>query len=542
MMNRRATGRTTRRVVCAVGGACALLTSLAALGIEPPPASQPAGPQHAAIVTIKDEINDITLESLKRRIDQARQTGAALVVLEMDTPGGLASSALDICTYLKNITDLKTVAWINPSAYSAGSMIALSCNEIVMSSASKIGDCAPIIISPTEGLKELGGTERAKAESPILKEFRDSSHRRGYDPLLCEAMVRMGSEIWWLENGPGGERKFVLKRDKEQLMAEAGSNWRPVKTIHDPVSNTDIDLRQPIVEKRDLLTLTQTEALAYGFAKAIVSNERELRACYDIIGTIPRFTQNWAEGIADFLSSPFVRTILMMLIALGVYAEFQAPGHFVGAAVALVALLIFLGAPYLTGLADMWEVLLVLIGLILIAIELFVIPGFGIAGILGIILLLVGLIATFVPAEPGPIIIPRMPATWLGLKTGLQVVFGGLALAMVAAWFLNKYLPQIPGARGLFLPPAPPAVSTAAPGVGDAGLADAFAPPGETESIVHLGDVGIALTKLRPAGKAQINGRRVDVITQGQMLDEGCPLEIVEVSGSRIVVREKHQT
>jgi membrane-bound serine protease (ClpP class) len=518
--------------VCAVAGA------FMAIGAEIPQASQPSQAPHAAIITIKDEINDVTLESLKRRVAQARQAGATLVVFEMDTPGGLVHSALEICTFIKNTTDIKIVAWVNPSAYSAGAMIALSCNEVVMSSASKVGDCAPIIISPTEGLKELGGTERAKAESPILKEFRDSAHRRGYDPLLCEAMVRMGSEIWWLENGPGGERKFALKREKEQLMSEADSAWRPVKTIHDPVSGADIDLRQPIVEDRDLLTLTQTEACVFGFAKAIVSNERELRARYDIAGEMPRFEQNWAEGIADFLSSPLIRTILMILIALGAYAEFQAPGHFLGLAVAVVALVIFLGAPYLTGLADVWEILLVLAGIILIGLEIFVIPGFGIAGIIGIMLLLIGLIATFVPVEPGPVIIPRMPATWLGLKTGLQVVFGGLALALVGAWFLNKYLPKIPGGRELFPQPPRDAAPAAASGPTDAYLTTGSG----MQSVVQPGETGIALTKLRPAGKAQINGRRVDVITQGQMLDEGCPVEVIEVSGIRIVVRETRKS
>jgi membrane-bound serine protease (ClpP class) len=501
-------------------------------------ASQPSQTQRGAIITITDEINDITLTSMKRRVDDARRLGASLVVFKMDTPGGLASSALEICTYLKNLTDVKTVAWVDPSAYSAGSLIALACDEVVMASASKIGDCAPIIISPTEGLKELGGTERAKAESPILKEFRDSAHRRHYDPLLCEAMVRLGYEIWWLEDGAGGERRFVLKRDKEELMSEEGSRWRPVKTIHDPVSGTDIALRQPVVEDRDLLTLTQTEALAFGFAKAIVSNERELRAYYNLVGDIPRLESNWAEVVADFLSSPFVRTVLMMLIALGIYAEFHAPGHFVGAGVALVALLIFLGAPYLTGLADVWEILLVSIGLVLLAAEIFVIPGFGVTGILGILLVLVGLIATFVPAEPGPVIIPRMPTTWLGLKTGMQVVFGGLALAVAAAWVLNKYLPRIPGARGLFLAPAPPAIDAAAAARSHAvPPPDVFAPPGTAQSVVQRGDAGTALTKLRPAGKALINGHRLDVITEGQMLDEGCPVEVVEVSGNRVVVR-----
>ncbi|HKQ46972.1 MAG TPA: NfeD family protein [Phycisphaerae bacterium] len=481
-----------------------------------------------AIVTIEDEINDVTLASMKRRVEQAREDGADLIVFEMNTPGGLVSSALEICTYIKNITDLKTVAWVKPSAYSAGAMISLACNEVVMASASKMGDCAPIVISPTEGLQELGKTERAKAESPILKEFRDSAHRRGYDPLLCEAMVRQGYEIWWLEKGPGGERRFVLKDEKEKLLGEKNSPWRPVEKMKDPVSGGELDVRQPVVEDRDLLTLTQSEAVAFGFAKAIVSSENELRSHYGITGVLERFTTTWSEDVADFLSSPVVRTILMMLIMLGVYAEFNAPGHFVGGAVALIALMVFLGAPYITGVADAWEILLVVLGVILLGVEIFVLPGFGVAGILGILLIFVGFIATFVPAEPGPIIVPRMPGTWLGLKTGLQVVFGGLLLAMVGMWALNKFLPKMPGARGLFLAPA------SATNIVAAGL-DIPAGP---QQIVQLGDRGRTLTQLRPAGKAQINGRRVDVIAQGLMIDDGREVEIVEISGGRVVVRE----
>jgi membrane-bound serine protease (ClpP class) len=499
----------------------------------------PGTPQRAVIVTIKDEINDITLASMKRRVEEARTAGMTMIVFEMDTPGGLASSALEICTYIKNVSDMKTVAWVEPAAYSAGAMIALACNEIVMSRASKIGDCAPILISPTEGLKELGKTERAKAESPILKEFRDSAHRGHYDLLMCESMVRLGNEIWWMENGPSGERRFVLERDKDALAAEEGSAWRPVRKMLDPVSKTELEVRQPIVEERDLLTLTQSEAVAYGFAKAIVSTEGELRTHYGITGEIIRHVPNWAEIIADFLSSPIVRTVLMMLIALGAYAEFQAPGHFVGAGVAVVALIIFLGAPYLTGLADVWEILLVLLGVILLAVEIFVIPGFGVAGILGIVLILIGLIATFVPAEPGPVIVPRMPGTWLGLKTGIQVVFGGMALSLVGMWLLNKYLPQIPGARGLILPPARPTTPA------EAGLAGAHSPASALGSgpsaYVQLGDTGKTLTKLRPAGKAHINGRRLDVIAQGQMIEEGVRVEVVEIEGVRIVVREVRQ-
>lgn len=486
-----------------------------------------ATPRTAAVITIKDEINDVTYSSLVRRVDEAREKGATLLILEMDTPGGLVSSALDICTYLKNLTDMHTVAWVKPSAFSAGAMISLACNEIVMASASKIGDCAPILLSPTDGLQELGETERAKIESPILKEFRDSAHRRHYDLHLCEAMVRMGSEIWWIEKKDGSDRRFVTKEDKEQLLEEEGSAWKLVEKMSDPVTGESLSVRQPVVEDRDLLTLTQSEAVAFGFAKAIVSNENELKSFYRIPGELARLTPNWAEGVADFLSSPIIRTILMMLIGLGIYAEFNAPGHFVGGAIALAALFVFLGAPYITGLADMWEILLVAFGLILIGLEIFVIPGFGIAGIAGILFVFVGFIATFVPAEPGPIIVPRLPGTWLGLKTGLQVVFGGTALAIGGAWVLNRYLPKIPGGRSLLLAPAAPTSAAVA------GIPMSLTAP----SPVELGDIGRTLTSLRPAGKAQINGRRVDVIAQCELIDPDNEVEVVDMSGGRVVVR-----
>ncbi len=560
--------RHARLAVLAILGWVALdLAFGSQAGADQPEAASKPAVHHAAIIPIEDEINDITLASLQRRVEQARQAGKDTIVFQMDTPGGMANSALEICTYIKNISDLKTIAWVCPDAYSAGVMIALSCGEVVMASASKMGDCAPIVISPTEGIQELGETERAKAESPILKEFRDSAHRRGYDPLLCEAMVRKGNEIWWLEDGPGGERKFVLQRDKEKLMGEEGSRWRPVATIFDPISNKDIELRQPVVEERDLLTLTQTEALAFGFAKAIVSTESELRQYYGIEGDLTRYATNWAEGLADFLSSPLIRTILMMLIGLGVYAEFHAPGHLFGALVALIALLIFLGAPYMTGLADAWEILLVLVGVILLAVEVFVIPGFGIAGVLGILLILVGLIATFVPAEPGPVVVPSMtPGTWLGLKTGIQVVFGGLAMALAGMWLLNKYLPRIPGARGLFLPPAAADFASAGPaaydfaaegsssglagrgsaavdgaaGAGGVAVERSLTAPdgGASRRPFRKGDLGTRVPELRPAGKATINGRRADVIAEGQMIEQGMEVEVVDVEGARIVVRE----
>ena len=227
----------------------ALATMGASAGAQEP---TPATIQKVAIIPIEDEINDVTFLSLKRRVEQATEDGATLILFEMDTPGGLVTSALDICHYIKNLTDLKTVAWVRPHAYSAGAMISLACDEVIMSSSSRMGDCAPIIVSPTDGLQTLGETERAKAESPILKEFHDSALRHGYDRLLCESMVRTGNEIWWLEDTSDGERRFVRRSKKEQLLSEEGGSWQLVQSMLDPITGLEIEVMQPVVQARDL--------------------------------------------------------------------------------------------------------------------------------------------------------------------------------------------------------------------------------------------------------------------------------------------------
>ena len=150
---------------------------------------------------------------------------AALLLLGV---GGLVTSALDISKLIKKLPDegIRTVAWVNDQAYSAGALISVAAQEILMSSTASIGDCAPIMVSPVGGMTELGETERAKAESPILQEFRDSAIRNDYDTLLCRAMVTVGVEFWWLENIESGEREFVDANKKKELIDDTDDPLR----------------------------------------------------------------------------------------------------------------------------------------------------------------------------------------------------------------------------------------------------------------------------------------------------------------------------
>jgi membrane-bound serine protease (ClpP class) len=220
-----------------------------------------------------------------------------------------------------------------------------------------------------------------------------------------------------------------------------------------------------------------------------------------------------------------VRGFLLIIVFLGAYVEFHTPGVGVAGLVALIALAIFIGAPFLTGLANVWEIVLIALGVGLLLLELFVIPGFGIAGIAGLFCIMAGLVATFIPEQPGtpiPNFFPAWPGTVEGLKQGLIVLVSAMALSLVGMVMLSKYLPTMPFFREVV--PANPMPSEVA-------VEDPY------RGAAHIGDVGKTESVLRPAGKARFGSLLVDVVTQGDLIDAGTMVEVVERRGNRVVVR-----
>ncbi|UCG33748.1 MAG: hypothetical protein JSU68_03755, partial [Phycisphaerales bacterium] len=344
------------------------------------------------VITIANEITEVTLKSLERRIDQAVADGADMIVFDIDTPGGIVYTTLEICTKIKNLSDVFTVAWINPKAFSAGAIISLACDEIVMSSRSTIGDSQPIMIGPG-GAAGVPEDIEAKMTSPLIEEVRDSARRNGYDMDLCLAMIRPEVEIFWLENTDTGERRFVDRAGRDELFAieptegpqrikesDIGDNasvttrttYKPGQRVSDSASQTAWryvksapgldEIAQPIVSDRLLLTMTQDEAVAFGFARGIVASLDDFRNLYLIDGPFQKLDYSWSEHMVAWLSSPLVRGVLFILILMGAYTEFKSPGLGVPGLVALVALAIFLGAPYLTGIASIVDIIILLAG------------------------------------------------------------------------------------------------------------------------------------------------------------------------------------
>jgi membrane-bound serine protease (ClpP class) len=472
----------------------------------------------AAVIYIEDEINDYTREDLSRRMRKAREAGAEAIIIDIDTYGGAVSSALDISRAIKQ-ADYPIIAFVRTKAISAGALIAVARDAIYMADATLIGDAAPIMISQG-GPQTLGETERAKAESPILEEFRDSARRAGYSPLLLECMVSLAKEVYWIENA-AGERRLVDAEGHEKLSKEG---WKPV-----------IPERNPLDGKNALLTLDSTVAEQVGLSRGTVPSADAAAAAVGWQVT-QRYKRTAGDRVVAFLSKQQVAFLLITVLSISIYVALHTPGQGFPEVLVVVCLTVLLGVPLLTGYAAWWEVLCVLLGVVLLAVEIFVLPGFGVPGITGIVLVLFGLTMTLVPPLPPglPGILPAIELSWRPVVRALSVVTGAFAASLVISFFLGKYLPSLPFGRRLVLTAT---VGETLSGPGHVAL------EGESGGLVSVGSRGVAATDLRPGGQVlffdpAIKGdRAVDVVCDIGFIAAGSKVIVKALRGQEVVVR-----
>jgi membrane-bound serine protease (ClpP class) len=408
-------------------------------------------------------IIDLGLAPFVRRVlDEAAEAGAAAVVLEINTFGGRVDAAVLIRDALLGAR-LRTVAFVNKRAISAGALISLAAETIAMAEGGTIGAATPVQIGqPGGGAQPV----EEKSVSYMRKEFRATAEARRRPPLIAEAMV-------------------------------------------------DADVAIPgVIAKGKLLTLTTTEALKHKVADFRADS---LEAVLDRLGlgnaVVRRASVNWAEQLVRFLTHPVFSSVLMTVGILGIIVELRTPGFGVPGAVGILSLAAFFWGHWLVRLAGWEELLLTAVGLAFLAAELFVIPGFGVPGILGILAIVAGLTLSLIGAG----------ATGHTILAALGRAALALLVAMGASLVLLRFLQQLPWGRRLVLEP------------GLAALAgDARAP--ETDRR-WLGRRGTAASPLRPAGIADLEGERVDVVSQGEYIEAGEPIEVVSVEGNRVVVR-----
>ena len=495
----------------------------------------PRGFDRAVVIPIHKEITEVTFDSVQRRIERIRADKSPLVLIELDTPGGALGPTLEICRALKDLRDsgVRVYAWVNKQAYSAGTIIALATEGILMAPNASLGDCQPISLG-VEGAGAVSESIEAKVLSPLLAELRDSARRNGYDMDMLLALIRPEVQLYWVENTATGERRFVDASTRDELFGvtaqtqpadprrtvESRTTWRYVENAP-PLGK----IRQPVDDARELLTLSTEEALTYGLSLATAGSVSELRELFGVVGAIERMENSTMESIVSWLAQPAVRSILFLLMVMGFYVEFHTPGFGLAGTVGLTAMALFLGAPYLAGFAVGWEVVLVLLGLALLVVEIFVLPGSGVAGIVGLCLLGVGLLASFIPEEPGSSGWPQwptLPMSYAYLQRGVYSLAAGLVGSLAGMWLLARYLPRARLATRL-IPPNPSREEIE--------IDDPY------DGIAQVGDIGRTEGPLRPAGKARFGAVLVDVVSEGEYIDKSVRVEVTRREGNRVVVR-----
>jgi membrane-bound serine protease (ClpP class) len=399
---------------------------------------------------------------VERVLNEAAQADAAAVVLDIDTFGGRVDAAVQIRDALLE-TKLRTVAFVNKRAISAGALIALSTRTIAMTPGGTIGAAAPVQAG-APGAAAMPVQE--KTVSYVRKEFGATAEARGRPQLLAEAMVDADVEV------PG------------------------------------------VIDKGKLLTLTTDEALKHKVADFRADTLDGLLQQLDLAGAdVRRPMPHWAEQLVRLLTHPVLSSLLISIGMVGILVELRTPGFGWAGGVGIGSLALFFYGHWLVQLAGWEELLLVALGLLLLAVEVFVIPGFGVVGALGILALLGGLTLSLVGAG----------ATTEVIFAAVARIVMALVLALLGGLLLLRFFPRLPFARKLVLE-------------ADLGSGPSHGSAPETDQ--HwLGKQGRASSVLRPAGIAEFDHQRVDVVAEGVMIEAGEAIEVIRVDGNRIVVR-----
>ena len=409
---------------------------------------------------------------IQRTLEDAESNEATAVIFDINTFGGRVDAATQIKDAILG-ADILTIAFINRRAISAGALISLSCEKIYMTGGGLIGAATAVDMTGKKGSE--------KVISFMREEMASTAEKRGRSKEIARGMV--DEELTFTHLVIGG----------------------------DSIKVDDIEGRKD----GKLISLTTEQALKYKIADGTAEN---MEALLDSLGyssfkTIET-TENWSEAIVRFLTNPVVASLLTTFGFLGILFELQSPGWGIPGFVGLACLILSLSASYIAQLATMSDMLFVLTGLALILLEVLVIPGFGIAGLGGIGLMIYGLYL---------LLLPDIPVSEEVLGQAMDGFLIGLVGAVIGVVLLAKLMIKTKFWEQLTAPDTQKK---------EDGYSNTFG----WESL--QGETGIADTDLHPSGWVRVKDQRIFVVSEGEFIAEGKEIKILSVDGNRILVRE----
>ncbi len=482
-----------------IGGLLVLATVMAAPG----KLSAQEATQEAVVIEFEGMITPILEQFFYRKLNQAKKMGASVVILQIDSPGGYVISSKNIAETLRDIEWARTVAYVKREALSGAAIVSLGADDIVMFPTARIGDAGPII----EGEDSAFRHAPEKIVSDLATFVRTISESQQHPPSVAEAMVDKNVELFFVEHAETGETRVM---SEAELKETDPGTWMKGKPIQES-------------QKGRFLEVNGARAVTLGLAIKTVESDEELHQFLQLDSppTVLRTTSvDWA---VEILNWHIVTGLLFLIGLIALFVEFSAPGIGVGGLIAGLCFTLFFWSRFLGGTSGWLEVILFFLGVVFIAVEIFIIPGFGVAGISGILLVLSSILMASIEGH-----IPQNQRSLQTVGMSLLVFFSAGGIGILLAMLYGHHFGSMPVMRHLVLQPPEELEESTVDG-------KAIVAP---DLPYGVGDWGTADTPLRPAGRALFGDDYVDVVADGTFVDAGKNVRIVSMSGNRIVVRE----
>jgi membrane-bound serine protease (ClpP class) len=401
---------------------------------------------------------------VKLALEQAEALKVDVILIKMDTYGGAVTDADEIRTRILE-SKIPVYVFINKDAASAGALISIACDSIYMAPGASIG--AATVVNGTDG-----AAAPDKYQSYMRSMMRSTAEATGRNPQIAEAMV---------------DEKLVVPG---------------------------------LSDAQSVITFSVSEAIQNGFCEGEYASQKAILEAQNLQSAqVIAYEEKTVDTIISFFLNPAVSGILILLIIGGIYFELQTPGIGFPLALAISAALLYFTPYYLNGLAENWEILAFVIGIILLAVEFFVIPGFGVFGVAGIVLTLGGLVLGMLPNE-------AFDFEWVSstqlLEALLTVILAALAAVGLVFWLTPKV-----NEWGAFKHLALTTTQDRAQG---------FTASVYSENLV--GRIGTVHSRLRPSGKIELDGEIFDAYSRGDFLEQGEAIEVISTEGTSLRVKK----
>lgn len=453
-------------------------------------------------IKLDGPLDTVKRSYLTRRIEQARQERVNLVLFDINSEGGVDVAADAIADLIVGIKDMKTVAFINDRAIGVSSLVALACNEIVFRKGAEMGDIRNLLV----GRGQVVALDEAQIKA-ISNRAANLAQQKGHPAAIARAMVDPDLEVIEATDNKTGAVSQILQAD---IQADPGR------------------YANPRVRKSagQVLTVTADDAASFGLGQTVNARE-DFLALYGLRGKSIRVNgPTWVDSLVTILTDPFVSWILLVVGLFMLVLELKLPGIGLPAITSALAFLLFFWSHYLSGTADQLEIILFLVGLVCLALELFVFPGVGVFGMSGVLLIL-----TSIVMASHTFVWPTQEYEYRELGYTLLQITVAMVAVGAGAVVLARYFPSLPLFNRLVLKPEPWTPITTDDVVAK--------PPLEGyESLAFLiGETGRTTTMLRPTGKARFGELLLDVIADGYFIEPDVLVEVLDVQGTRVTVK-----